>query len=69
MVKTGGVVDLAEHRVYGRLPTFQERLQLAEYLRGEAANVGAYVEFWGNQWLATDGGGGDGEAQQRDEAR
>jgi hypothetical protein len=62
--ENGGVLDLAEHMVYGRLPTFQERLQLAEYLRDEAANVGAYVEFSGNQWLATDGGGGDGDAQQ-----
>jgi hypothetical protein len=52
----GGVVDLAEQLVYTRLPNFQERLQLAEYLAEEVAKVGPYVEFSGAQSLATDGG-------------
>ncbi|MFL6288579.1 MAG: Shedu anti-phage system protein SduA domain-containing protein [Actinomycetes bacterium] len=66
--ENGGVLDVWEHMVFTRLPTFQERLQLAEYLRAEVANVSSYVQFSGNQWLATDGGGGYGDAQQSDEA-
>lgn len=54
----GGVLDLVEQLVYTRLPNFQERLRLAEYLADQAAKVGKYAKFSGAQWLATDGGGG-----------